>query len=146
VIEKARILLVDDSPTDVKLVQMAARKTRWIDEVRAVGDGVEALELLRSEEALRWRPHLILVDINMPRMNGFELLETLKTDPRFRSIPTVILSTSASPDDVSNAYDLHANCYISKPHDFHDFVKTLQVLEEFWLRVATLPDIARLKR
>jgi two-component system, chemotaxis family, response regulator Rcp1 len=134
--EKVRILLVDDSPTDIKLFQVAARNSRWIEEVRTAADGFDALEVLKDAS---WRPHLILIDLNMPRMNGFELLQELKNEPKLRSIPTVVLSTSAAPKDVAKVYDLQANSFLTKPADFDGLNDMLKVLEDYWHRVATLP-------
>ncbi len=135
--EKLRILLIDDSPTDIKLFQIAVKNSSWVEELRTAEDGLAALEVLQDPS---WRPHLLIVDLNMPRMNGFELLQRLNDDPELRGIPSVVLSTSAAPKDVARAYDLQANSFITKPADFNGLNDMLQVLESYWHRVATLPS------
>lgn len=136
---KARVLLVDDSPADTKILEVAARKARWIAEVHTVGDGTEALEFLRNPPESVRLPNLILLDLNMPKMNGFEFLKIVKDDPKLQHIPTVVLTTSSAPKDILESYRLHASCFITKPPDFPDFLKSLKMIEEFWTQIATLP-------
>ena len=138
--KRARVLLVDDMPSDAKLFEVAARQTRWIKEVRVSTDGFQALELLRSTESLSWIPHLILLDLNMPRMTGFEFLDELKNDDNLCHIPTLILTTSSASKDVLEAYQKHANSFLTKPSDFPGLKQMLLTLEDFWLQIATLPS------
>ncbi len=138
---KAKVLLVEDSITDAKLVELAARKARWIGQLRVVKDGVDAYRFLTQAEGFEdaWRPDLILLDLNMPRMGGFGLLEKLQDHPPLRRIPVVVLTTSSAPEDVRKAYALHANCFVSKPPDFQTFAQTLLDIEEFWFKVCLTP-------
>ena len=137
--QEAKVLLIEDAPTDAKLFQIAARNARWIKEVRVATDGVEALEILRTDGADKWRPHLMLVDLNMPRMDGFEFLEEVKKDKDLRIIPAIVLTTSAASKDVIASYDRYANCFLTKPPDMNGLSKMLTALEDFWLNVATIP-------
>jgi len=136
-VEKPRVVLVDDSLTDTKLVKLAVKRSQWVDELRTFADGAQALESLRSDPG--WVPHLIVVDINMPKMNGFELLTELKGDSKLCEIPVVMLTCSSSPSNIKTAYRLQANCFITKPLDFPDFAETWASIEKFWLQVAKNP-------
>lgn len=136
----AKILLVDDSPTDTKLVKLAVRNLRWLKILHSVEGGEEALKYLEDQSDPTLRPNLLLVDLNMPRMNGFELLDKLKSDERYRSLPIAVLTTSNAPKDIAEAYRRYASCFITKPPDFEGFQKALSVLEQFWTQVATLPE------
>ena len=139
--ERANILLVEDSETDARLVELAVRDTQWISSLDTAVDGEKALEYLEKSQEGRGLPHLILLDLNMPRMNGFELLQRLKReDSPFRRIPVIVLTTSSATEDVRKAYDLHANSYICKPGDFRTFEKWLATLEDFWFQVTRLVD------
>lgn len=135
------ILLVEDSATDVELTEEAFASARIRTRLRAVSDGEAALALLRGEppyeEALR--PGLILLDLNMPRKDGREVLRELKADARLSSIPVLVLTTSGAAEDITEAYAAGANAYIRKPVQFDDFVATVRAIESFWLTVATLP-------
>jgi two-component system response regulator len=136
----ARVLLVDDSPTDVQLVRFAARQCRWIGELRDLSNGIAALEFLRSPpEHPPWRPDLILMDLNMPLMDGHELLAELKSDIDLRLIPAIMFTTSSASSDVKKAYSLHANSFVTKPPDFHALVECLQMVEQFWFQLAASP-------
>ncbi|MBI5624070.1 MAG: response regulator [Elusimicrobia bacterium] len=138
------ILLVEDSPGDVRLAQEALRENGRRTQVVVAGTGEEALALLRDGgAAARLRPDLILLDLNLPGMDGRELLAELKMDPDLKAIPVVILSTSQHDADVSRVYDLHGNCYINKPMDYERFVELIRKIEDFWLTVARLPGGAR---
>lgn len=139
--ENARVLLIDDTASDTKLFEVAARKARWIKEIRVSSDGIQALELLRSKEPSKWMPHLILLDLHMPRMNGFEFLENLKNDENLRHIPTLVLTTSSASEDIEKAYNRNANCFLTKPSDFPGLQAMLVALEDFWFGVATVPPI-----
>jgi chemotaxis family two-component system response regulator Rcp1 len=135
------ILLVEDNPGDVRLSQEAWKEARIRNRLHVAEDGVEALAFLRREgrHAGAVRPHLILLDLNLPRKDGREVLADIKKDPKLKHIPVVILSTSKAEQDILNTYDLHANCYISKPLDMDQFVRVVRAIEEFWLATVTLP-------
>ena len=136
------ILLVEDSPSDTELTIEALREGSVHSRLSHVEDGVEALEFLsrKNSYAQAPRPDLILLDLNLPRKDGRELLAELKSDPDFRTIPVVVLTTSKADQDVTRAYQLKANCYITKPVDFEQFVDVVRSIEHFWLEVATLPQ------
>jgi len=135
------ILLVDDSPADVDLTREALRDARMLNRMFVVGDGVEALAFLRREgtHADAPRPDLILLDLNMPRMNGREVLAEIKSDPKLRRIPVVILTTSQAETDILQTYDLHANCFVTKPVELDQFVEVAKSIEGFWLSLVQLP-------
>ena len=138
------ILLVEDEPGDVRLTIEALRSARVRNRIHAVEDGVEALDFLhrRPPYAEAPRPDLILLDLNLPRKDGREVLAEIKADPTLRTIPVVVLTTSRARDDVLRSYDLHANCFISKPMDFDEFSTVVKSIEDFWLTVARLPTPA----
>lgn len=135
------ILLVEDNPGDVVLTQEALREGKIRNRLSIAKDGVEAIAFLRKEGefANAPRPDLILLDLNMPRKNGSEVLMEVKADPDLKTIPVVILTTSDAEQDVLKAYQLSANCYITKPVEFDRFVKVVQTIDEFWLSIVQLP-------
>ena len=135
------ILLVEDNDGDVFLTQEALRSAKVTNRLSVVHDGVEAMEFLRQsgKYAQAPRPDLILLDLNMPRMDGREVLAAIKPDPDLRQIPVVVLTSSKAEQDVLRAYDLHANCYIVKPVDFASLIDVVKCVEEFWLTVVHLP-------
>jgi two-component system, chemotaxis family, response regulator Rcp1 len=135
------ILLVEDSPSDKKLTLAVLEKAKVANRVSHVEDGVEAMEYLRrqSKYANAPRPDLILLDLNLPRKDGREVLAELKNDPGFATIPVVILTTSKAEQDVLRSYQLHANCYITKPVDFTSFLEVIHSIEIFWLAIVSLP-------
>ncbi|MBI2810534.1 MAG: response regulator [Candidatus Melainabacteria bacterium] len=135
------ILLVDDNVDDVELTLKALRKTKMANHVTVIGDGIEALRYLRREDqyALASEPSLVLLDLNMPKKDGREVLFEMKADDRLRKIPVVILTTSEAEEDITKSYDLHANCYISKPVDLSQLIKVVQSLEDFWFGIVKLP-------
>jgi CheY-like chemotaxis protein len=139
--QRSSILLVEDSPSDVRLTREALAETRLVHALDVVSDGVEALAFLRREGryAAAGRPGLILLDLNLPRKDGREVLAEIKADPDLRRIPVVVLTTSRSEEDILRSYDLHANAYVSKPVAFDAFLAAVHSLESFWLAVATLP-------
>ena len=139
--QPAKILLVEDSPTDALLAQEALRSATISHNVHLVEDGEEALAFLHGEGpyADAPRPDLILLDLNLPKKGGWEVLAEIKTDPDLRDIPVVVLTTSQDARDVSKAYNLHANCYITKPVDFLQFTEVVQAIAHFWFAVVTLP-------
>jgi two-component system, chemotaxis family, response regulator Rcp1 len=134
------ILLVEDNPGDVRLTQEALRESKVLNHLSVASDGVEALAMLRREGpyASQPRPGLILLDLNLPRRDGRELLADIKADPVLRRIPVVVLTTSDAEGDVVRAYDLHANCYIVKPVDLDQFIRVIQTIEGFWLSIVKL--------
>ncbi len=137
------VLLVDDNPADVRLTQEALKDGAPSHRLSVAHDGVEALAFLRHEpphEAAP-RPDLVLLDLNMPRMSGREVLAEAKSDPRIRAIPVIVLTTSKAEEDVLRSYDLHANCYITKPVGLDDFIGVLRQVEGFWTSVVRLPSV-----
>jgi two-component system, chemotaxis family, response regulator Rcp1 len=136
------ILLVEDSPSDTDLTIEAFQEGRIPSNLSHVEDGVEAMEFLGRNGSYvnAPRPDLILLDLNLPRKDGREVLAKLKADPDLRTIPVVVLTTSKDDQDIFQAYQLQANCYIAKPVDFEQFVNVVRAIEHFWLEVATLPD------
>lgn len=135
------ILLVEDNPGDVRLTREALKEGKIRNNLNVVGDGVEALRYLRREGpyAESTRPDLILLDLNLPRMDGREVLEAVKADPSLRLIPVVVLTSSAAEQDIVRAYDLHANCYVSKPVDLDQFIHVVKSIEDFWFSIVKLP-------
>jgi CheY-like chemotaxis protein len=136
-----RLLLVEDSPSDADLTIAALREAKVQNILDVVEDGVEALAYLRGEApyTVAQRPDLILLDLNLPRMDGREVLAKLKADPILKTIPIVVLTTSAAEADILRAYELHANCYITKPVDFEKFLDVVRNIENFWLTVVKFP-------
>ncbi len=135
------ILMVEDSPSDAQLTIEALHAAKIANRLHHVEDGVEALQFLRQQGpyADAPRPDLILLDLNLPRKDGREVLEELKRDPDLKVIPVVVLTTSRSEQDVLRSYQLHANCYITKPVDFTQFMGVVKAIENFWLTIVTLP-------
>ena len=135
------ILLVEDSPSDAALTREALEKGKIANNLNCVGDGVEALEYLNRQGkfANAKRPDLIMLDLNMPRKDGKEVLKELKSDPSLKTIPVIVLTTSHAEQDVLQSYQLNANCYITKPVDFKSFIEVVKSIEQFWLSVVTLP-------
>ncbi len=135
------ILLVEDNPGDARLTEEAFKDSRLLNSMHRVTDGVEALAYLRQEGqyATAARPDIILLDLNMPRKDGREVLAEIKEDPDLKSIPVVVLTTSDADTDVMKSYELHANCYITKPVDLEKFMNIVQRIEDFWLAIVRLP-------
>lgn len=140
-VKPIEILLVEDNPGDVRLTREALRDAKLLIRLKVVGDGVEALASLRQEHehAAAPRPDLILLDLNLPKKDGRQVLEEIKQDPGLRCIPVVILTTSQAEQDIAKSYDLHANCYISKPLDLDQFMRVVRSIEDFWLTIVKLP-------
>jgi chemotaxis family two-component system response regulator Rcp1 len=138
------ILLVEDNPGDIRLTREVLKEGRIHNTLNVAGDGVEALDFLhrRGVHANAKPQDLILLDLNLPKMNGREVLAAIKEDPDLKHIPVVVLTTSSAEADVLSAYDLHANCYITKPVDLDQFVKVVQSIEDFWLSIVRLPGEA----
>jgi CheY-like chemotaxis protein len=135
--EPIRILLVEDSPGDVVLTAEALREARVANELHVARDGDEALRFLRrqGEHAGAPRPDLVLLDLNLPRVHGKEVLAAMRADPELAGIPVVVLTTSARDADILDAYDLRANAFVSKPVDFTRFIDVVRTLEGFWVEV-----------
>lgn len=139
--EPVQILLVEDSPGDIRLTREVLRDARIANELHIVGDGEQAMAFLRreGEHAGKPRPDLILLDLNLPRKDGREVLEELNADPELHLIPVIVLTTSAAEQDVLRSYDLKAACYITKPIDLDEFIEVVRSIESFWLSIVRLP-------
>jgi chemotaxis family two-component system response regulator Rcp1 len=135
------ILMVEDNPGDVRLTREALKGGKVLNQLHVVEDGVAALDFLyrRSPHQDAPRPDLILLDLNLPKMDGREVLSRIKSDDALKLIPVVVLTTSQAEEDVLRAYRLSANCYVTKPVDLHQFNRIVQAIEEFWLTVVRLP-------
>jgi two-component system response regulator len=139
--ELINILIVDDSADDIEFTLAALQGTKLANAINIVNDGVEAMHYLRKEGKYSdvSEPSLILLDLNMPRKDGREVLTEMKADPKLRKIPVVILTTSQAEEDIARFYDLHANCYISKPVDLQALAKIVRSIDQFWFGVVKLP-------
>lgn len=137
------LLLVEDNPIDVLLTKEALKEAKIANNLHVVEDGEEAMTFLyqRGKYINAPRPDLILLDLNLPKKSGREVLADLKNDERLKTIPTLILSTSQSERDIRRAYDLHANCYITKPVDFEEFMDIVKSIDQFWFSTVTLPSV-----
>jgi two-component system, chemotaxis family, response regulator Rcp1 len=137
----AEILLVEDNPGDVRLTLEALKETPLPNHISVAKDGEEAIHFLRRHGAFANapRPDLILLDLNLPKKSGREILSELKQDPKLRRIPVVVLTSSTAEKDVLEAYDLSANCYVTKPVDLDQYLDVLRKIQDFWLNVARLP-------
>jgi CheY-like chemotaxis protein len=133
------VLLVEDDPGDIVLIQEAFEHNKVRNHLHVVGDGVEAMEFLRNGSE---RPDLVLLDLNLPRKDGREVLQEIKTDPALRAIPVVVLTTSKAEEDILRSYDLHANAYVTKPVDFNRFIEVVRQIDEFFVTVVKLPKHA----
>ncbi|HEV3238413.1 MAG TPA: response regulator [Gemmataceae bacterium] len=140
-LQPVEILQVEDSPTDVLLTKEALEYSKVVNNLHTVPDGVEALAFLRREGKHKDapRPGLILLDLNLPKKDGREVLAEIKSDEKLKRIPVVVLTTSKSGVDILKAYGLHANCYIVKPVDFEKFAEVVRTIENFWFSMVTLP-------
>ncbi len=141
------ILLIEDSAADVRLTMEALKEAKVANRLSVVDDGVKAIDFLyrRGAYADAPMPDLILLDLNLPRKDGREVLAEIKADVNLRRIPVVVLTTSHAEEDILRAYDLHANCYITKPVDFDQFMVVVQTIEDFWLTVVKLPPNGHLR-
>jgi len=139
------ILLVEDNPGDVRLTQEALKEGKVYNNLHWAKDGVEALEFLRRQgkHAKAPRPDIILLDLNLPKKDGREVLAVVKNDADLKHIPVVVLTTSEAEEDVLKSYSLHANCYVTKPVDLEKFIHVVQSIDRFWLTVVTLPPADR---
>jgi len=139
--EPIEILLIEDSPDDADLTVDVLREGRIYNRVTVIEDGVEAMAYLRREghHATALRPDLILLDLNLPRKNGREVLAEIKQDPELRRIPVVVMTSSDDEKDILAAYDLYVNCYVTKPVDLNQFIGVVRSIEKFWLSIVKLP-------
>lgn len=140
-VRPVQILLVEDNPGDARLTQEVFKLNKMPKTLSVVEDGVEALAFLRQEGKYSDapRPDLILLDLNLPKKDGRQVLAAIKSDTSLRRIPVVVLTTSRDQEDILHAYDLNANCFLTKPVDFDQFAKLVEAIEEFWLKVVELP-------
>lgn len=138
--EKPRILLVEDNPGDIRLTQEALKESNMEIHLDVVSDGEQALDFLlkRNKYVDANRPHIVLLDLNLPKKNGIEVLKEVKANDNLKRIPIIVLTTSDADHDISKAYNLHANCYILKPVDFDDFANVIKLIETFWFNTAQL--------
>lgn len=138
--EKPRILLVEDNPGDIRLTQEALKESKIEIHLDVVTDGEQAIDFLlkRNRFADSVRPHIILLDLNLPKKNGIEVLKEIKSNDLLKKIPVIVLTTSDADHDISKAYSLHANCYILKPVDFDDFARVIKLVETFWFNTVQL--------
>ena len=136
-----QILLIEDSPGDVELVRHGLRKSKILNTLLVATDGAEAMEMLMGEHesGVECQPDLVLLDINLPKMNGHEVLDAIRSNPKTSSIPVIVLTTSSQEGDVLRAYNQHANAYIQKPLNPTDFIEVVQSIDNFWLKVVRLP-------
>ena len=136
------ILLVEDNPADVRLTQEALKEGKVFNNLHWAKDGVEALDFLKQRGRYESspRPDIILLDLNLPKKDGRQVLSEIKQDPSLRAIPVVILTTSQAEEDVLRSYDLHANCYVTKPVDLEKFILVVKSIDMFWLTIVTLPN------
>lgn len=134
--EEIKILMVEDNEGDIILMQEALREARIANQVMVARDGQQALDLLQAEDS---RPDLILLDINLPKVNGLEVLATIKKDASLQIIPVIILTTSSSDKDILASYANHANCFINKPVDLESFMEIIRSIESFWISIVRLP-------
>ncbi len=142
-VKPIEILLVEDSPSDADLAIEALSHGKILTNLHLVEDGVEAIKFLRKKAPYIAvpRPDLVLLDLNLPKKSGVEVLQEIKTDQNLKLIPVLILTTSSAQEDIIKSYSLHANCYITKPVDFLQFINIVRLIEEFWLAVVKLPII-----
>ena len=134
-----RILLVEDNPNDIEITRRALAKGQVKNELTVARDGQEALDILFGSRAGTSLPGLILLDLNLPRVDGRQVLSRIKSDPVLRRIPVIVLTTSTREEDVVRTYDLGVNTFISKPVRFEDFIKVVTAIQEYWIVIATLP-------
>lgn len=136
------ILLVEDNPGDIRLTQEALRECKMHNNLNIVSDGEEALNYLFCKNGYedKLKPDLILLDLNLPKINGRQILEEIKKTDNLKRIPVVILTTSEAEEDIVKTYDLHANCYITKPVDLNQFIKVIKSINDFWLTIVKLPQ------
>lgn len=133
------ILLVEDNPGDILLMQEVLADCKIRNNLSVARDGEEAMMRLRNG---RFHPNLVLLDLNLPKKDGREVLAEIKSDPLLKSIPVIVLTTSSSEDEVLRSYQLHANCFLSKPVQLDDFIQVIRSIENFWLMIVNLPSVS----
>jgi chemotaxis family two-component system response regulator Rcp1 len=140
--KEIEVLVIEDNEGDVRLIKEAFKDSRVVNKFSVVGDGEQALDYLnrRGKYELSSRPDLILLDLNLPKMNGFDVLTEVKSNPSIQKIPVIIFSSSTSENDVLRSYDLKANSYVSKPTDFNEFLNVVRTIDEFWFQTVKLPS------
>jgi CheY-like chemotaxis protein len=142
VLAPVQILLVEDNPQDIEITRRALERGRVINELTVARDGQEALDILLGRaEGKETKPGLILLDLNLPKVGGLEVLEKIKADPKLKRIPIVVLTVSTREEDIVRSYDLGVNTFITKPVRFEDFIKAVATIEEYWIVIATLPPL-----
>jgi CheY-like chemotaxis protein len=136
------ILLVEDNPGDIRLIQEIFEEGKICNQMAVVRDGEEAMQYLRQEGRFEHaiRPWLVLLDLNLPKKNGSEVLAEMKVDERLRTIPVVVLTASQAEEDIARAYYNHASCYLTKPIDLDQFINVVQAIKSFWLSIVQLPE------
>lgn len=139
-----KILLVEDNPADVRLATEALKEGGVESDLSVVTDGMDAINFLKKTGKFSDspRPELILLDLNLPRKSGFDVLQVLKADPTLKSIPVIMLTTSSAEEDIAKSYSLNANCFVTKPTDLPQFLEVVKTIEEFWLTIASLPVLS----
>jgi CheY-like chemotaxis protein len=139
--KKIEILLVEDNPGDVELVREALGEGKINNQLHVAADGVQAMQYLKGEGSHSGAacPDLVLLDLNLPKKNGREVLQEIKSDPELKFIPVVVLTSSKAEEDILKSYNLHANCYVTKPVDLDQFLRVVRSIEDFWLSVVKLP-------
>ena len=142
--QEIHILLVDDNEGDILLTREALEEAKFVNRISVAYDGIEAIRFLKKAPPFTngETPDLILLDINLPRMDGTEVLSIIKNDPDLKRIPVIMLTTSSSEKDILASYDNHANCYITKPVDLERFMQVVRTIEDFWISIVKLPKIA----
>ena len=140
-LRRIEILLVEDNPGDARLTMEALKEGKIHNNLHIAGDGVEAMEFLRRQKKYSGvpRPDIILLDLNLPKKSGMDVLAEIKNDPDLKIIPIVVLTTSSAEQDIINTYNLHANCYITKPVDLDQFIKVIKTVKDFWFTIVKLP-------
>ena len=135
------ILLVEDNPADARLITEFLSDTHLINELHVQQDGIKAMDFLNQQcKPNNYYPHFIILDLNLPGKNGIEVLKEIKEDINLKKIPVMIFTTSTAEEDIKKCYDNHASCYVTKPLDFDEFTKTINLIEEFWLNTVKLPE------
>jgi CheY-like chemotaxis protein len=142
--QQIHILLVDDNEGDILLTREALEEARIVNKISIANDGVEAISFLKKDPPYRdtEMPDIILLDINLPKMDGTEVLSIIKNDPELKRIPVIMLTTSSAEKDILTSYDNYANCYITKPVDLERFMDVVRTIEDFWISIVKLPKIA----
>ena len=142
IIQKAiTILLVEDSESDARLIKEFLKEVNFNSVLHTVNDGIEALDFLYMHCEYDYSPDLVILDLNLPRMNGIEVLKKIKNDDKLKRIPVIVLTTSTATEDIEDCYRNYANCYLVKPADLDEFAKVINSINEFWFNISTLPSI-----